>query len=167
MQQSTSSGDPALELPGDLALDSVLDSSNIAPWSMEAINGDLFITPELLAAIIPNPPLVNHLADLLQLLPTADKYLFMQAFNADPRDQDYERLRSCDLRLVGVSGEPHLRFVARLKPTQDEGTRYFQGVVISARHLLAQPSDEYALKFLAGLFSESPIPSLIDRKSVV
>ena len=77
MQQSNSSDDPAIELPGDLVPDSVLDTSNIAPWSMEAISGELFITPELLAAVTLDPPPVNFLADLLQLLPTADKYLFM------------------------------------------------------------------------------------------
>lgn len=164
MQQSNSSDDPAIELPGDLVPDSVLDTSNIAPWSMEAISGELFITPELLAAVTLDPPPVNFLADLLQLLPTADKYLFMQAFNADPRDQDYERLRSCDLRLVGLAGEPQLRFVARLQPATNDGSRYFQGVIIGARQFLAQPDDEYALQFLSGLFAQSPIPSLITDK---
>lgn len=168
MQQSNSSGDPVSALPGDASLDNALDSSNMAPWSMESISGDLFITPQFLARVTPDPPSLNSLTDLLQLLPVADKYLFMQSFNTDPDDQDYERLRSCDLRLVGIAGEPQLRFVARLQPEGKDGCRHFHGMVMSARDIPAQPDDEYGLTFLSGLFSESPIPSVItDKQGVI
>ena len=163
MQHSTSSGDPAAELAGDLVLDNVSDSSHTIPWSMDAISGDLFITPALPDSFAPGVPSLNSLADLLQLLPTTDKYQFMQSFNADPRDQDYDRLRSCDVTLIGIQDEPQLRFVARLQPSSD-GSRYFQGVVTGSFHSATEPTDEYALTFLSTLFSESPIPSLITDK---
>lgn len=163
MQYSTSSGDPAAALPDDFVLDSTTDSSTGIPWRMDAISGDLFITNGLLNTLSPDFPALNSLADLLQLLPTADKYQFMQAFNADPQDQDYDRLRLCDLKLVGLTGEPRLRFVARLQPASD-GSRYFHGVIIRSFQAAVEPTDERALVFLSTLFSESPIPSLITDK---
>lgn len=164
MQQSSSSEHPApgethVALRGDL-----LDKANITPWSMESISGELFVAPDLLTPFVANPPPLNSLTDLLHLLPTADKYVFMQCFNTDPDDQDYERLRSCDLRLTGVAGQPLLRFAARLQPATNDGSRYFNGVVISAEHLLAKARDEYATQYLSGLLTESTIPSVITDK---
>lgn len=168
MQHSNSSGDLTTALPQGIAVDSVLDGSVIAPWQLDVSNGVIQFPLELLASLAPTPPPINQLADLLLLLPKADKYLFMQAFNADPCDQDYMRLRSCELRLVGVAGEPQLRFVARLQPTNPQGVRCFQGVIINAQHWLAQPGMDYVLQCLPGLFAESPIPSMItDKQGVV
>ena len=41
MQHSNSSGDSASELPGDLAIDSILDASRIASWNINITSGEL------------------------------------------------------------------------------------------------------------------------------
>jgi diguanylate cyclase (GGDEF)-like protein len=164
MQHSNSTSDPASQLPGDLAIENALNASSIASWNMDVISGDVYISPELIESLAESVPELSQLSDLLSLLPKADKYLFLQSFNADPQDQDTERLRSCDVRLVGIAGEPRVRFVGRLQSGPDIAGRRFEGMVISARHWLASPSDEYALQFLSGLFAESPIPSAITDK---
>jgi diguanylate cyclase (GGDEF)-like protein len=162
MQHSSSRSDPASQLPGDFAIGNVLDASSIASWSMDVIQGEMQISPQFMASLADPVPELSNLSNLLALLPKADKYLFLQSFNADPLDQDTERLRSCDVRLVGIAGEPCVRFVGRLQAGQDG--RHFEGLVISTRHWLASPNAEYALQFLSGLFAESPIPSVITDK---
>lgn len=164
MQHSSSPSGVANQLPADLVLENALDASNIASWNMDVISGDVHISPEFIDSLAESAPELSRLADLLSLLPKADKYLFLQSFNADPQDQDTERLRSCDVRLVGIAGEPRVRFVGRLQTGPDINGRRFAGMVISARHLLAGQGDEYALQFLSGLFAESPIPSVITDK---
>lgn len=148
-------------MPGDLTIASGLDASSIASWSMDVISGDIYISPTFIKSLAGAVPEISSLPDLLSLLPNADKYLFLQSFNADPLDQDTERLRSCDLRLVGLAGEPCVRFVGRLRVEQDNKRRRFEGAVISAQHWLASHGDEYTLQFLSSLFAESPIPSII------
>ncbi len=168
MQHSNSTSGTANRLPSDLAIERVLNSSSIASWNMDVISGDLYISPELIESLAEVVPILSRLADLLVLLPKADRYVFLQAFNTDPQDQDTERLRSCDVRLTGIVGEPRVRFVGRLQIDPDTGMRRFTGMVISAHHLLAGVGEEYALQFLSGLFAESPIPSLItDRHGVI
>jgi diguanylate cyclase (GGDEF)-like protein len=164
MQHSSSSGGLANQLPDELVIENALDESNIASWNMDVISGDIHISSELTGSLVESAPELSCLADLLSLLPKADKYLFLQSFNADPQDQDTERLRSCDVRLVGITGEPRVRFVGRLQTGPDINGRRFAGMVISPRHLLAGQGDEYALQFLSGLFAESPIPSVITDK---
>lgn len=169
MQHSNSKGNPANLLAGCTSIESALDAANNAPWSMDVSTGEL----QIASAFIDSIPLLsaplNHISELLRYLRKADQYLFLQTFNADPLDQDYQRLRSCDLRLVGVIGEPRVRFVGYLKQPKSGGSqRIFEGVVVSAQHWLAKPSDEYALQFLSGLFAQSPIPSFItDKHGVV
>jgi len=164
MQHSSSPSGRANPLSVDLAIENALDSSNIASWNMDVISGDLHISPELIESLAESVPELSRLADLLSLLPKADKYLFLQSFSADPLDQDTERLRLCDVRLVGIAGEPRVRFVGRLQVGPDIKGRRFAGMVISARHLLAGQGDGYALQFLSGLFAESPIASVITDK---
>lgn len=163
MQYSSSDGS-ANQLPADLVIDNALDASSIASWSMDVVSGDLYLASDFIEALGESVPALPQLADLLALLPKADKYIFLQSFNADPQDQDTERLRSCDVRLVGITGEPRVRFVGRLQVATDLKGRRFEGVVISSRHWLASPGEEYALQFLSGLFAESPIPSVITDK---
>ena len=168
MQHSGPTGDLASQLPAEFAIANALDASSIASWIMDASSGELCISPEFVAALADVVPRLSQLSDLLTLLPKADKYLFLQSFNSDPQDQNTERLRSCDVRLVGIAGEPRVRFIGRLQTGAAVSGRRFEGVVISARHWLAAPSDEYALQFLSSLFAESPIPSLItDKQGVV
>ncbi len=164
MQHSSSPSGLENQLPTDLVIENALDASNIASWNMDVISGDIHISPELIESLAESVPELSRLADLLSLLPKADKYLFLQSFNADPQDQDTERLRSCDVRLVGITGEPRVRFVGRLQTGPEFNVRRFAGMVISAHHLLAGQGDEYALQFLSGLFAESPIPSAITDK---
>lgn len=164
MQHSSSLGDPAGSLPDHLAIETAMDASNIASWNMDVISGALHIASELIDSLTDSVPELLCLDDLLSLLPKAEKYLFLQAFNNNPDDQDTERLRSCDVRLVGLTGEPRVRFVGRLQLGSDISERRFAGMAISARHLLANPGDEYALQFLSGLFAESPLPSIITDK---
>ncbi len=168
MQHSNSRSGQANPLPGDLAISNALDASNIAPWNLDVITGDLHISPTFIESLADAAPELSSLSDLLSLLPKADKYLFLQSFNADPLDQDTGRMRSCDVRLVGIAGEPCLRFIGHLRLEPDGKGRCFDGVVISSRHWLANSSDEYALQFLFGLFAESPIPSVItDKRGIV
>jgi len=164
MQYSSSSGDPVSQLPDKLIIENALDASTIASWNMDVIDGVLHISAEFLESLSDSVPELSCLNDLLSLLPNADKYLFLQVFNANFQDQDTERLRSCDVRLVGIAGEPCVRFVGRLQAGAEITGRRFEGMIINARHWLANPSDEYALQFLSGLFAESPIPSLITDK---
>jgi diguanylate cyclase (GGDEF)-like protein len=158
---STSPGHSKINLTGDVFQELMLDTARMVPWTLEAISGELFIVPEMLATLVPQAPQLNSLTDLLQLLSLADKHLFMQAFNADPCDQDYERLRSCELRLSALAGEPPLRFVARLQPMSDDGSRYFHGVITNADSSSVQADNRDQEKFLTHLFADSPIPSLL------
>lgn len=168
MQHSSPMSGAVGQLPVDLAIESALDASSIASWNMDAISGDLYISPEFIESLTDTAPRLACLADLLALVPKADKYLFLQSFTADPHDQDTDRLRSCDVRLTGIPGEPRVRFVGRLQIEPDTHLRRFAGMVISARHLLAGTGEEYALQFLSGLFAESPVPSVItDRHGVI
>lgn len=168
MQHSSPMSGAVGQLPVDLAIESALDASSIASWNMDAISGDLYISPEFIESLTDAVPRLSCLADLLALAPKADKYLFLQSFNTDPQDQDTERLRSCDVRLTGIAGEPRVRFVGRLQIEPESSVRRFAGMVISARHLLAGTGEEYALQFLSGLFAESPVPSVItDRHGVI
>jgi diguanylate cyclase (GGDEF)-like protein len=164
MQHSSSTSDQAHQLSRELAIESALDASSIASWNMDVLTGTMHISSELFNSLTEAVPELLCLADLLALLPKADTYLFLQSFNADFHDQDTERLRSCDVRLHGVAGEPRIRFVGRLLADSATGGRRFAGVAVNARHWLANSVDEYALQFLSGLFAESPIPSLITDK---
>ena len=178
MQQSSPASDSASQLPDELATNNAVDASSIASWNMDVSSGEIYISPEFISSLFVSPPFVSslsdiapapalsHVSDLLSLLPSADKYLFLQAFNTDSQDQDTERLRSCDLRLIGLAGEPRLRFVGRL--LAGGNGRRFAGMVINARHFLVAPADQYSLPFLSGLFENNPIPSaLTDKQGVV
>lgn len=164
MQHSSSPSGLANPLPADLDIENALDASNIASWNLDVTSGQMHVSPELTESLAESVPELSRLADLLSLLPKADKYLFLQSFSADPLDQDTERLRSCDVRLAGIAGEPRVRFVGRLQAGPDIKGRRFAGMVISARHLLAGQDAGYALQFLSGLFAESPVPSVITDK---
>lgn len=168
MQHSSSVGGSASQLPADLAIENALDASSIAYWNMDVISGDMHISTEFIEPLVDVVPAFSQLSDFLSLLPSADKYLFLQAFNADPLDQDVERLRFCDVRLIGIGGEPRIRFVGRLHKGLNASDRRFAGMIISTRHLLAGSVDQYALQFLSGLFEQSPIPSAFtDKQGVV
>ncbi|WP_082191376.1 EAL domain-containing protein [Cellvibrio sp. pealriver] len=164
MQDSSFAGNSMGYSPGDLAIDKALDASGIASWNMDVISGELCLCPEFAESLSVTLAGIERLPDFLALLSKTDKYLFFQAFNLDPQDQDTERLRSCDVRLAGIEGEPRVRFIGRLQTGADISGRRFSGLVVSARHWLASPGDEYALQLLSGLFAESPIPSLITDK---
>ena len=163
MSISNSRSDPANQWSGDFSIANALDAANIASWNMDVSNGEIHISPEFIAALTDSAPGLSNLADLLSLLPKADQYLFLQTFNSDPLDQDVARVRSCDVRLMGINGEPCVRFVGCLQAESDTARR-FEGVALSTRHWLAGSSDEYALQFLPSIFSESPIPCIITDK---
>ncbi|QEY12538.1 bifunctional diguanylate cyclase/phosphodiesterase [Cellvibrio sp. KY-YJ-3] len=171
---STPSGNPALFLSAHPALDNGLDVATSAPWSMNVASGELRVSAQKVDSLAAFFSPLHRVTDLLNHFRKADRYLFLQAFNADPLDQDYDRLRSCDVRLFGISGEPLVRFVGRLRqpdseaPDAKEQGRFFEGVIVAAQHWLAKPSDEYALQFLSSLFADSPIPSFItDKQGVI
>ncbi len=147
-------------LKGDATHEFLVDAAKRVPWTMEAISGELFIEPDHFSHLVPDSPPLNSLTDVLQLLSHADKHQFMQAFNADPCDQDYERLRFCDLRFCALPGEPCLRFAARLQASSD-GSRYFHGVITASGICSASPEAGDHLSLLSALFAESPIPSLM------
>ena len=168
MQHSSTANDSASQLPDDLATNNALDASSIASWHMDVISGDIHISPEFISSLSEAFPALSRLSDLLSLLPRTDQYLFQQAFNSDVRDQDIERLRFCDVNLIGIAGESRLRFVGRLQRGMSSNNRRFVGLVISAQHVLAASADQYSLPFLSGLFDESPIPSaLTDKQGVI
>lgn len=164
MQHSSSTSGTTSQLSGELAIENALGASNIASWNMDVLTGEMNISAELFEFLADLAPEFSSLSDLMALLPNADKYLFLQSFNSDHLDQDTDRLRSCDVRLVGLVGEPRVRFVGRLQAGADKSVRRFEGMVISVRHWLANTSDEHALQFLSGLFAENPIPSVITDK---
>lgn len=136
----------------------------MSPWTMEAISGELFIARDLFARLLPDAPELNSLTDLLRLLSTEDKFIFMQAFNADPCDQDYERLRSCELYLTGSGSDVRLRFAARLQPSCD-GSRYYHGIITRCFNSSAQSPEptpqEDSDDFLSRILADSPVPSAI------
>ncbi len=172
MQHSNPSGNPAILLSANPALENALDAATTAPWCMDVLSGELQVTAQHLNSLAAFFVPLNHISALLQHLRKADRYLFLQAFNTDPQDQDYQRLRSCDVRLPISDGEQVVetvvRFVGRLQaPVHGVNARVFEGLIVAASHWLAQPSDEYALQFLSGLFAESPIPSFITDKQGV
>lgn len=164
MQHSSAPSSLAILSSVDIDIQSALDASNIASWNMNVTNGEMYVSPELTESLTEPVPKLSRLTDLLSLLSKADKYLFLQSFSADPQDQDTERLRSCDLRLIGIAGEPRVRFVGRLQVDPDIEGRRFAGMVISARHSVMGQGDGDALQFLSGLFAESPVPSVITDK---
>lgn len=164
MQHSSSTSGTTSQLSSELAIENALGASNIASWNMDVLTGEMNISAELFEFLADPAPELSSLSDLMALLPNADKYLFLQSFNSDHLDQDTDRLRFCDVRLVGLVGEPRVRFVGRLQAGADKSVRRFEGMVISVRHWLASTSDEHALQFLSGLFAENPIPSLITDK---
>ena len=168
MHHSSSTSGSAQSLPKDLVIENALDASSIAYWNMDVISGEMHISPEFIESLIDVAPAISRLSDLLALLPSADKYLFQQVFNADVNDQDLEQIRACDIRLSGIAGEPRIRFVGRLQTESQTGSRRFAGMIMSVRHLLAASSDQFSLPFVSGLFEENPIPSAItDKQGVV
>lgn len=156
--------------PIDSALiDSALDAAHSAPWAMDVLTGELHIATAFFESLPQAAAPLGKISELLNCLCKADKYLFLETFNADPQDQDCQRLRSCDLRLVGISGEPNVRFVGYLQPPKaGVQQRKYEGVIVSSQHCLAKSGDEYALQFLSEVFAESPIPSFVtDKQGVV
>lgn len=150
-------------------MNNALDASTTAPWSMDVMTGHLSISRVNEEPLSPPLAAIDNVSQLLAQLNKSDRYFFQQAFNDDPLDQDYQRLRSCDVRLLSEKGDLPVRFVGRLRaPDEHAPARVFDGVIVAAHHWLARPSDEYAVQFLSGLFGKSPIPSLItDRQGVL
>lgn len=169
MHHANSLGLPASMLAPDSALDYVPDSTVTAAWSMDAISGEVRIAAHPVASLADFFAPLNTTSALLRHFRKADKYLFLQTFNSDPLDQDYQRLRSCDVHLPVVQGGLVIRFVARL---QESGgglnERMFEGIIVAETHGMVKPDHEDALQFLSGIFSHSPIPSFItDKQGVV
>lgn len=169
MHYSNPSASPAMLLSDNPVFESALDADTATPWRMDVINGALRINAQHLEPFATLWGPLNTISELLRRFRKADQYFFLHAFNDDPLDQDYRRLRSCDVRLTGTDGEILVRFVGRLRiPAEGATERIFEGLVVTAQHWLAKPSNEYALQFLSGLFADSPIPSLItDNQGVV
>lgn len=169
MHHSNPSISPAMLLSDNPVFESALDTDTAAPWYMDVVNGVLRINAQQLEPFATFWLPLKTISELLRHFRKADQYFFQQAFNDDPLDQDYRRLRSCDVRLPTRDGDVLIRFVGRLRlPAQGASERIFEGLVVTAQHWLAKPSNEYALQFLSGLFANSPIPSLItDKQGVV
>lgn len=162
---------------GTLQVDSALDASEMALWSINPVTHDLYLSDYFYQLLPELAQPLKQLDELLALMPGADSYIFQKSFGRHA-NECATQMQSCEVRLTGVVNAPRLRFIGRLvdcsAPYSEDSylvvpvRQVFQGVVVSSQHWLANPGPDYVQHLLVGLFAESPIPSfLTDAQGVV
>lgn len=159
---------------GNLPLGSALDASEMTLWSMNPVTGDLHFSDYFYQLLPELSTRLTRTDQLLALMPAADNYIFKKTFAAGGADGS-GRIHACEVCLASLVSTPRLRFMGRLVTIAGGDTdpaalphQQFQGVVVSARHWLANPGPEYVQNLLVGIFTDSLIPSLItDAEGIV
>lgn len=153
-----------LEGLNPLSLEYALLAPDVAAWRFDVDSGALTFSQEFSAVFQDNPVPFSQLSGLMDVLNSADKYIFLQTFNSDPLDRSSD-VRACEVKYLGVSGEYRVRFIGRLSSGKH---RQYEGVVVPSTHWLSNPGSETNNSLLRTLFAENPIPSLMtDAKGVL
>lgn len=153
-----------LEELSPLSLEYALLAPDVAAWRFEVDSGALLFSKEFPLVFQGNQSPFPHLSGLLEVLSSADKYIFLQIFNSDPADCD-QGVRACEVQCLTSAGEYRVRFIGRLTPSKH---RQYEGVAVPSTHWLANPGVETSSSLLRTLFAENPIASLLtDAKGVL
>lgn len=149
-----------------LSLEYALLAPDVAAWRFDVESGDLLFSKEFPSVFPGNENIFQHLSALMEILASADKYIFLQTFNSDPQDQDTS-VRACEVRCANALGEYRVRFIGRLTASE-KSSRQYEGVAVPSTHWLADPGTETNHSLLRTLFAENPIASLMtDAKGVL
>lgn len=166
--------------PSDLPLDGILSASEMSVWHYDPHTGSLSCS-DTLYQLLPELGPVEHVDQLLALLPAADQYIFQDTFKPLSHKAHLDRqalkrpeaLAACEVCLSALASKPRLRFIARVNPPPTKvgamaPEMRYSGVVVHGDHWLANPGAEYVQALLSQLFADSPIASLVtDRHGVV
>jgi diguanylate cyclase (GGDEF)-like protein len=156
-----------LEALNPLSLEYALLAPDVAAWRFDLATGALLFSKEFPLVFLGSLHPFQHLSSLMDTLNSADKYVFLQTFSADPLDCA-AGVRACEVKCVIPDGnETRVRFIGRLI-SGAASKRHYEGVVVPASHWLANPGVETSNSILRTLFSENPIASLMtDAKGVL
>lgn len=153
-------------------LGGALLASDAVAWRLDAISGEFLFSSQFNQVFSLSISPFANIAVLNAMLSEADQHVFSQIFNADLNDVS-DAVRACDIKLMLDSGDQRFRFMGRLKLSSIRKfshikERIFEGIVVSSHHWLISPSTESISGFLAKLFTDSSIASLItDGKGVL
>jgi diguanylate cyclase (GGDEF)-like protein len=155
-----------LEALNPLSLEYALLAPDVAAWRFDVDTGALQFSKEFPLVFRGNLHPFENLSALMEALTSADKYVFLQNFNADPLDCS-AGVRACEVECI-TSGcdDARVRFIGRLIAGANN-LRQYEGVVVPARHWLANPGVETSNSLLRTLFSENPIASFITNATGV
>lgn len=153
-----------LEELSPLSLEYALLAPDVAAWRFDLEAGTFIFSKEF-ALIFPGvEKSFQTLSALLDVMGSADKYIFLQTFNSDPFDRN-ANVRACEVRYRSGTGEYRVRFIGRLTATNN---RQYEGVVVPITHWLANPGGETNSSLLRTLFAENPIACLMtDSKGIL
>ena len=154
-----------LEELSPLSLQYALLAPDVAAWRFDLETGTLFFSKEfnLIFPGIEHP--FANLSALLEIMGSADRYVFLQTFNSDPLDES-ANVRACEVKCLANVGEYRVRFIGR--QTSTENNRQYEGIAVPGTHWLANPGSETSNSLLRTLFAENPIPSLMtDAKGIL
>jgi len=156
-----------LEALNPLSLEYALLAPDVAAWRFDLATGALQFSKEFPLVFLGSLHPFQHLSSLMDALSSADKYIFLQTFNADPVNCGAS-VRACEVKCVIPNcDEARVRFIGRLISGANSDHHY-EGVVVPASHWLANPGVETSNSILRTLFSENPIASLMtDAKGVL
>lgn len=154
----------------NLPINSVIDASEMAVWSINPVSGNLQLSDYFYQLLPSLTSSLTQVDELLALMPASDRYIFQKSFSAresDPSTQTYV----CEVRLTLGSETHRVRFIGRRVELPAASTdnsvaktsaqHIFQGVVVCSQHWLANPGPDYVQQLLVRLFSESLIPSFV------
>lgn len=149
-----------------LSLEYALLAPDVAAWRFDVDSGALTFSNEFPLVFPDTENPFRDLSALLDKLSSADKYIFLQTFTADPLDNN-ACVRACEVKYVNGLREYRVRFIGRLTASA-QNTRQYEGVAVPSTHWLADPGSETNHSLLRTLFAENPIASLMtDAKGVL
>lgn len=159
-----------------LSIQTALDASEMALWSMNPVSGEIYLSDYFYQLLPDVSGPITRIEELLSYLSAADLYLFKKQILAGANDPA-DKMHVCEVTFSGHIAAPRLRFIGNhiktLVQTCDAAIAFparslLQGVVVSSQHWLANPGPEYVQHLLSTLFAESPIASIvIDAEGVV
>lgn len=160
MTQQQNSVSSASQVLDPLLLEYALLAPNVAAWRFDVHSGQFLFSIEFPEVFGEGQAPYASLAELCAGLAPADKYIFLQTFNADPSD-NAEAVRACELKLHTVTGDRRVRFIGRLRSGIQGESRQFEGVVVPNTHWLADAGPAAGSSLLRTMFAENPIASLL------
>ncbi|RYZ95909.1 MAG: hypothetical protein EOO68_17765, partial [Moraxellaceae bacterium] len=135
-----------------LHLEHALLASDVAAWRLNSQTGEFIFSKQFPHVFPPNVLPFKDVNTLFALLPTADRYIFTQTFNSNIDDTD-EKVRACEVKILVSEGDIRIRFIGRLMSINNSG-RFYEGVVVSNHHWLANPGAEVTNSLLGKLFAD-------------